>query len=152
SSMRVALCLVGLLVARAASGCSNGSTATNDGSPATSDGSPASIDAPPGVVYDGRPGADSNGGGGDDASIPGCLEARTDHRAASTLPPNKLDPKKVPQFVMFGFDDDAYAEGMNWVVNELFAGRKNADGSPARVTFFIIGGAASDDGIFTNFG
>jgi peptidoglycan/xylan/chitin deacetylase (PgdA/CDA1 family) len=35
-------------------------------------------------------------------------------------------------------------------VNDLFAGKKNADGSPARATFFIIGGAASSDGIFTS--
>ena len=139
--MRVALFLFGLLVLRAESGCGESSTATRDASPTSPDAS-----------YDGTPNADGNSDDHDGGTAAGCIEARTDRVAPSTLPPHGLDPRNVPQFVLFGFDDDAYAEGMDWVVNELFAGRRNADGSPARATFFIIGGAASSDGIFTDFG
>jgi len=143
--MRDAMLAFGVLVSTVAAGCAGNSAATGDANP-------SSIDAErPG---DGAPRPDAKVGGDPDGGVvsKGCLEPHADHVAASTLPPKKLDPKHVPQFVMFGFDDDAYAEGMNWVVNELFAGRKNADGSPALVTFFIIGGAASDDGIFNDFG
>jgi peptidoglycan/xylan/chitin deacetylase (PgdA/CDA1 family) len=72
--------------------------------------------------------------------------------AASINPPGGLAANKVPQFVMFGFDDNAYADGMNWVVNTLFGNKKNADGSPARATFFLIGGASTsqNSGVFTD--
>ena len=47
----------------------------------------------------------------------------------------------MPQFVLFGFDDNAFADGVNWV-REQMTGRKNADGSAARVTFFLVAGFA----------
>jgi peptidoglycan/xylan/chitin deacetylase (PgdA/CDA1 family) len=156
--MRIALSLCCPLVLGAVPGCTTGTSPADDGG-ASPDGSHGGdLDAASGS--DGHGNDHDGGGGGDDddddngvdAGPTGCLEAQTDHRAPSTLPPNGLDPQSVPQFVMFGFDDDAYAEGMHWVVDELFAGRHNADGSPALATFFIIGGAASDDGIFNDFG
>lgn len=82
-----------------------------------------------------------------------CLTRQRDRVAPSTLPPDGLAPQRVPQFVMFGFEDNADADGVNWVVNDLFAGRKNPDGSRALATFFIIGGAATrEDGVFTEIG
>jgi hypothetical protein len=60
----------------------------------------------------------------------------------------------VPMFVMLGFDDNAYADGVNWVVDQLFASKKNADGSPARATFFLIAGTSTtaNGGTFNAFG
>jgi hypothetical protein len=101
---------------------------------------------------------DMGGGGGDDGGSGGgptaCLPAHTDNMPASINPPGGLQPSRVPMFVMFGFDDNAYADGMNWVVSSLFANRKNRDGSPARATFFLIGGAATTDngGVFNPAG
>ncbi|HEX6835293.1 MAG TPA: polysaccharide deacetylase family protein [Polyangia bacterium] len=94
------------------------------------------------------------GGGGGDGTPAGCLPPATDNVAASIDPPAGLAADRVPMFVMFGFDDNAYADGMRWVVDTLFAGKKNADGSPARATFFLIGGAASstDGGVFNPAG
>jgi hypothetical protein len=83
-----------------------------------------------------------------------CLPEHTDNLAASINPPGGLAANRVPQFVMFGFDDNAYADGMHWVVDSMFAGKKNNDGSPARATFFLIGGAATTDngGVFNPAG
>lgn len=50
----------------------------------------------------------------------------------------------VPQFISFGFDDNGRADGMRWAI-ELFRGRRNPDGTPARATFFLATGAAIDD-------
>jgi peptidoglycan/xylan/chitin deacetylase (PgdA/CDA1 family) len=66
-------------------------------------------------------------------------------------------PSQVPQFVMFGSDDNYYADGMNWLVDTAFAGKTNPDGSPAQITFFITAGYGTDQmygtppvaGIFT---
>jgi polysaccharide deacetylase len=156
--MRLAWLLCCPLVAGAVTGCTTGTPASHDAGVSDDDD-----DDDDDVVGDDDDDDDDDDVVGDDddddddddhpdAGPAGCLEASTDHVAPSTLPPNGLDPQSVPQFVMFGFDDDAYAEGMNWVVDELFANRTNPDGSPARATFFIIGGAASSDGIFTDFG
>jgi peptidoglycan/xylan/chitin deacetylase (PgdA/CDA1 family) len=52
---------------------------------------------------------------------------------------------------MFGSDDNYYADGILWLVNTAFAGKKNPDGSPAQMTFFITagGGTSANGGIFT---
>jgi hypothetical protein len=92
--------------------------------------------------------------GGDGTGSGACLPDHTDNMAASINPPAGLAPSQVPMFVMFGFDDNAYADGMNWVVFNLFYGKRNADGSAARATFFLIGGAATtqNGGVFNAFG
>jgi hypothetical protein len=61
-------------------------------------------------------------------------------------------PSQVPQFVMFGSDDNQYADGVNWLVDVLLAGKHNPDGSPAQITFFITAGygTAQNSGVFTN--
>jgi hypothetical protein len=77
-------------------------------------------------------------------------------RAPSPLPPGGLEPREVPQFVAFGFDDngiagrrrDGEAEAAAWVV-EAFGSRRNPagsgnaltfDGAPCRATFFQTSG------------
>jgi hypothetical protein len=53
---------------------------------------------------------------------------------------------------MFGSDDNQYADGVNWLVDSLFAGRRNPDGSPAQITFFITAGygTSQNGGVFIN--
>jgi peptidoglycan/xylan/chitin deacetylase (PgdA/CDA1 family) len=75
-----------------------------------------------------------------------CLPVETDQRDASIDPPSGLKPSQVPMFVILGFDDNYRADGINWVVNTLLSGRKNADGSPAHATFLLVGGGATADG------
>jgi peptidoglycan/xylan/chitin deacetylase (PgdA/CDA1 family) len=59
-------------------------------------------------------------------------------------------PSQVPQFIMFGSDDNYYADGVDWLVKTAFAGKTNSDGTPAQITFFITSGGATTDngGIF----
>jgi len=68
----------------------------------------------------------------------------TDNVAASVNPPGGLMPSQVPQFVMFGSDDNPYAAGINWLVDTAFGGKTNPDGSPAQITFFITAGYGTD--------
>src|SRR6185503_678375 len=64
---------------------------------------------------------------------------------ASAAPPGGLKPNQVPQFVVLGFDDNGISGmpgspttgGIRWVVEDLFAGRKNTDGSPALASFYV---------------
>ncbi|HEV3192651.1 MAG TPA: polysaccharide deacetylase family protein [Polyangiaceae bacterium] len=88
-------------------------------------------------------GASASGGPSGPTAPSTCLSVHTDNVPASINPPAGLMASQVPQFVMFGFDDNALADGFRWVVNSLFGGRKNSDGTPALVTFFLIGGAAT---------
>jgi hypothetical protein len=53
-------------------------------------------------------------------------------------------PSQVPQFVMFGSDDNPYAAGVNWLVDTAFGGKTNPDGTPAQITFFITAGYGTD--------
>ncbi|HXI57984.1 MAG TPA: polysaccharide deacetylase family protein, partial [Polyangia bacterium] len=68
---------------------------------------------------------------------------QVDNVAPSIDPPGGLAAGKVPMFVVLGFDDNGYADGINWVLDNLHS-RKNADGTAARATFFISAGFASD--------
>jgi peptidoglycan/xylan/chitin deacetylase (PgdA/CDA1 family) len=70
--------------------------------------------------------------------------------APAVDPPGGLMPSQVPQFVMFGSDDNYYADGMNWMVDTAFAGKMNPDGTPAQITFFITAGygTSQNNGIF----
>jgi hypothetical protein len=63
----------------------------------------------------------------------------------SQLPPGGLAVENVPQFVSIGFDDNAFEDGMQWVL-DLFKSKQNPagtgnhctfDGTPARVSFYI---------------
>jgi peptidoglycan/xylan/chitin deacetylase (PgdA/CDA1 family) len=79
------------------------------------------------------------------------LPKQADNVAASVTPPAGLTPSQVPQFVMFGSDDNYYADGIDWLVNTAFAGKTNSDGTPAQLTFFITSGGGTTDngGVFT---
>jgi peptidoglycan/xylan/chitin deacetylase (PgdA/CDA1 family) len=68
---------------------------------------------------------------------------QVDNVAPSIDPPGGLAASSVPMFVVLGFDDNGYADGINWVLDNLHS-RKNADGTAARATFFISAGFASD--------
>jgi hypothetical protein len=120
----------------------DGDTSSGDGDTSSGDGDSSSGDG------------DTSSGDGDAPNMPNdCLPDQTDNVAAAVVPPNGLDPSQVPQFVMFGFDDNLYADGLNWVVDDLFNGRKNSDGSQAKVTFFVIaGGSTTPNGAFIDAG
>jgi peptidoglycan/xylan/chitin deacetylase (PgdA/CDA1 family) len=66
------------------------------------------------------------------------------------MPPGGLDPTHVPQFVMFGSDDNYYADGIEWLLG-AFAGKTNPDGTSPQITFFVTsgGGTTANGGIFT---
>lgn len=76
-----------------------------------------------------------------------------DNHPYSQLPPGNLDYFECPMFVCFGFDDNAYVEGMKWFADLVRdkvnpAGSNNPatyDGSPVRATFFITAGFGHDD-------
>ncbi|MGM0462996.1 MAG: T9SS type A sorting domain-containing protein [Fibrobacterota bacterium] len=53
----------------------------------------------------------------------------------SNEPPGGLEPENIPMFISFGFDDNRYKDGVDWVVEELFAGRYNNDGQNNPATF-----------------
>lgn len=69
-------------------------------------------------------------------------------------PPGGLKPEAVPQFVCYGFDDNGFADGMEWILNFVKekknpAGKGNSatfDGSNVRATFFITTSYGSDSG------
>jgi peptidoglycan/xylan/chitin deacetylase (PgdA/CDA1 family) len=73
---------------------------------------------------------------------PPC-SAEIDNLAPSIDPPGGLTANQVPMFILLGFDDNGYADGINWTLDVLRA-RKNTDGTAAQATFFISGGFASE--------
>src|SRR5204863_470436 len=73
---------------------------------------------------------------------PAC-DNQVDNVAPSIDPPGGLPASKVPMFVLLGFDDNGYADGINWVLDSLRA-RVNGDHTAARATFFISAGFDSD--------
>jgi hypothetical protein len=76
----------------------------------------------------------------------GGLGAWTGHDdvASSQSPPCGLTAKQVPQFVAIGFDDNEYSGlpgsngmgGLTWAT-DLIRTRKNKDGTPARLSFYL---------------
>lgn len=74
-----------------------------------------------------------------------------DSRAPSIQPPHNLSPQNVPLFVVFGFDDNLTASGIDWA-NSLFQHKYNQgsikpdaaknqsptfDATPARASFYM---------------
>jgi peptidoglycan/xylan/chitin deacetylase (PgdA/CDA1 family) len=59
-----------------------------------------------------------------------------DYVVPSSLPPKGIAVSQSPQFVTIGFDDNTKAEGIDWAIN-LFANKKNPDGTNARVSFYM---------------
>ncbi len=70
-----------------------------------------------------------------------------DFVAPSSSAPGGLDSMKIPQLVVMGFDDNAYDDGVRWVVDSLLGGKMNPagsgnkatyDGTPAVASFMIM--------------
>ncbi len=70
------------------------------------------------------------------------------------IPPAGLDSTKMPQLICLGFDDNRYADGVNWVKDVLLKGRVNPsgagnkatfDGTPYVATFYVISNAEIKD-------
>lgn len=86
---------------------------------------------------------------GNNAAVQGETTAKavsTDFRAPSQDPPGGLTPDQVPQFVIFGWDDNQYADGMINIMN-LYEGRMNPaasgnpytfDGAPTSASFYVV--------------
>jgi hypothetical protein len=67
-----------------------------------------------------------------------------DNVAFSQSPPGGLSASQCPMFVMFGFDDNGYADGILWFRN-LVKDMKNPDGSAVRATFLLTTLYGSND-------
>lgn len=79
--------------------------------------------------------------------------AEIDPTTHAKITPFGLDSAKVPLFISFGFDDNRYADGVDWVRDTLFAGRTNPtgngnkgtyDGTPMVCDFYVIANADFD--------
>jgi hypothetical protein len=57
-------------------------------------------------------------------------------RSASPVAPGKLSPQDLPQFIGLSFDDNGYASSLKHFL-DLFASRKNPNGSPIGATFLF---------------
>lgn len=97
--------------------------------------------------------------------LAGCSSLHPSGGSASQAPPGGLAPGEVPQFVHFGFDDNAISgrEGSGTsggvrAVRELFEGRSNPrgngnpwtwDGEPARFSMYVVTRYIAEPGIDT---
>jgi hypothetical protein len=137
-----------------ASGDSSSGASGNSAGASASGGSGASASGSSGAMTTSGSSGAATTSGASTAGVPAvsnaCLPETKDNVAAAVNPPGGLAPDRVPMFVMFGFDDNQYADGMNWVVKTLFGGKKNSDGSPAQATFFLTAGYATSQsgGVF----
>ena len=70
------------------------------------------------------------------------------------IPPAGLDSTKIPQLICLGFDDNRFADGVNWVKDVLLKDRANPqgagnkatfDGTPYVATFYVISNAEIKD-------
>ena len=96
----------------------------------------------------GTGGSGNSGTGGSTGGTPGTVvdppcSDQVDKVAPSINPPGGLMPNQVPQFVVLGYDDNAYVDGIQWTL-DLLRNRKHPDGTAARATFFITAGFADE--------
>jgi peptidoglycan/xylan/chitin deacetylase (PgdA/CDA1 family) len=71
----------------------------------------------------------------------------SDNFPVSDNAPGGLTPAQCPQFICFGFDDNGFYDGVNWIADSLCKrtnphGNGNPatyDGTPLRFSFFIVG-------------
>jgi hypothetical protein len=119
---------------------SGGATGGSDGTGGTTGGT--------GGAPGGTGGAPGGTGGSGPAATPYDCDwgaPRFTKLAPSTSPPGGLALTNVPLLVSIGFDDNAYEDGMQWIldfmkskVNPKGSGNHcTFDGTPARATFFI---------------
>ncbi len=50
--------------------------------------------------------------------------------------PGDLSVDSIPQFICFGFDDNVYLDGFEWV-DSLFMSKTHSDGSPVLTSFYV---------------
>jgi peptidoglycan/xylan/chitin deacetylase (PgdA/CDA1 family) len=96
-------------------------------------------------------GTDSASDSGADTETGWSTDIDTTHPADDVLPtdaysavPGGQDAADVPMFVSLGFDDNGYADGVNWILDFLRE-KKNADDSAARISFYMTTGYVYDD-------
>ncbi|MBN1983137.1 MAG: polysaccharide deacetylase family protein [Chitinivibrionales bacterium] len=66
-----------------------------------------------------------------------CFQSvSADNFKPSQKPPGGLDAKKVPQFITLGWDDNGFADAMNWILDYMKS-KKNPNGTPLKCTFYI---------------
>jgi hypothetical protein len=93
-------------------------------------------------------GSGSGGSGGSGGGTPGTVvdppcSDQVDNVAPSIDPPGGLAANRVPMFILLGFDDNAFVDGIDWTL-DYFRNKSNADGTAARATYFISAGFASE--------
>jgi hypothetical protein len=128
-------------------GSTGGSSGGSGGSAGGSGGTSGSGGAGGGGGSTGGSGGAAGAGGSPAASPYNCDwgPARFTKLAPAAAPPGGLALDNVPLLVAIGFDDNAYEDGMQWILDFMKsktnpAGTGNRctfDGTPARVTFFI---------------
>lgn len=76
-----------------------------------------------------------------------------DQLDASYAPPGGLSVEETPQFIVLGFDDNRYIDGMQWVM-DLLEGKRNPagkgnpstyDGQPIKAAFYFTSNAVMPD-------
>ncbi|MBN1982550.1 MAG: hypothetical protein JW795_13535 [Chitinivibrionales bacterium] len=72
------------------------------------------------------------------------LTEAVDKCPPSFNPPGGLAVNVCPQFVVFGWDDNNFSGGINWIL-DFMKGKTNPNGSRVRATFFIKGKIESND-------
>ncbi len=81
----------------------------------------------------------------------------TDNFPPSDSAPGGLTPAQCPQFISFGFDDNGFYDGVNWIADSVCsrvnpAGNGNPatfDGKSVRAAFYLVGGYGnSADSVF----
>jgi peptidoglycan/xylan/chitin deacetylase (PgdA/CDA1 family) len=72
-----------------------------------------------------------------------------DNSNYSIEPPGDYAVEDAPLFISFGWDDNAYSDGMDWILD--FTERmKNQDGSAVRGTFFLTTSFGTADNLLKN--
>ncbi len=80
------------------------------------------------------------------------MTKQTAFTAQDDRPPGGIAVSRAPQFVAFGFDDNGVAgtgdpdhpQGMQWAL-DMFAGRRNPDGTDVRASFYLTASYATGD-------
>lgn len=102
----------------------------------------------------GNTGGDNGGntGGGDPPPPPVLDLPIATMMEPSQNPPGGLTPEQVPQFIVLGFDDNRYVDGMKWVLDMLGQYRnpsgngneRTHDGQPLIASFYFTTNALDD--------
>ncbi len=134
-------------------GTTGGSGTGGTGAPAT--GGSGGSSGPGGMGGNGAGGSGGSGGSTPPPPPPDGSGLPIAERLDPSLnPPGGLPVEQVPQFIVLGFDDNRYVDGMNWVLDTLEgktnpAGKGNArthDGQKLIVSFYYTTDSLDDGG------